>query len=168
MNNKEVLPRERKRHTVHPVSSTPSAVLSREGYPSLTRGYPIPGYPLSWPDWGVPIPGWGYPREGTLDQSLGYPPGKDMGPVEVSWDGDGVPPEKTCEQWKYYGIEMGYLPRCGQTNKLKLLPSPILRMQAVKIKASSRSRHFTSENKSEKDKRNTKLTKCSFWNHAES
>ena len=23
---------------------------------------------------------------------MGYPPGKDMGPAEVLWDGDGVPP----------------------------------------------------------------------------
>ena len=35
-----------------------------------------------------------------------------MGPVEV-WNGDGVPPG------------------CGQTNKLKLLPSLFLRMRAV-------------------------------------
>ena len=48
-----------------------------------------------------------------------------MGPVEVLWDGDGVPqkghgtsgsimgwrwgtPERIWDQWKYYGMEMGY------------------------------------------------------------
>ena len=36
----------------------------------------------------------------------GVPPRKDMGPVQVLWDGDGVPP-----------------PPPGWTNKLKLLPS---------------------------------------------
>ena len=31
-----------------------------------------------------------------------------MGPVEVLWDGDGSPsPERTCDQWKYYGMVMG-------------------------------------------------------------
>ena len=55
---------------------------------------------------------------------MGYPQ-KDMGPVEVLWDGDGIPPEghgtsgsimgwrwytprRTWDQWKYYGMEMGY------------------------------------------------------------
>ena len=54
------------------------------------------------------------------------PPGKDMGPLEVIWDGDGVPPERTWDQWKYYGKEMGVdkqTERYGQTNKQKLLPS---------------------------------------------
>ena len=40
----------------------------------------------------------------------GAPPRKDMGPVEALWDGDGVPPERTWDQWKYYGMEMGYPP----------------------------------------------------------
>ena len=43
--------------------------------PDLTRGYPVS------------------PQEGTWDQSLGTPP-KDMGPVEVLWDGNRVPPVK--------------------------------------------------------------------------
>ena len=46
----------------------------------------------------------GYPPKGTWEQS----PGKDMGPVEVLWDGDGLPLERTWDQFKYYGIEMGY------------------------------------------------------------
>ena len=61
-------------------------------------------------DWGT-LQDWDNPWEGTWDQLLGNPPpkghgasgsimewrwgtpsGKDMGPVEVLWDGDGVPP----------------------------------------------------------------------------
>ena len=38
------------------------------------------------------------PMEVSWDED-GVPPGKDMGPVEVLWDGDGVPP-----------------PLCGQTH----------------------------------------------------
>ena len=93
----------------------------------------------------VPCPFWGKgstpgspPQPG---QDGGYPrtghplaPRKDMGPVEVLWDRDGVPPWKghAWGQWKYYGMEMGYpSPGCGQTNKLKLWPSLIIRMRAV-------------------------------------
>ena len=71
------------------------------GTPSLAGGYPSLG--LGSPSWATL---WG----GTWDQSLGYPSGKDMGPVEVLWYGDGVPPPLP--------------PRCELTNKLKLLPSP--------------------------------------------
>ena len=28
--------------------------------------------------------------------------------MEVLWDGDGVPLEGTWDQWKYYGMEIGY------------------------------------------------------------
>ena len=46
---------------------------------------------LSWPE--------GYPR-------------KDMGSVEVLWNGGRLPlPERTWDQWKYYGMEIGYLPQ---------------------------------------------------------
>ena len=79
------------------------------GYPPAKVGNRGQGrYPPSWPGtshWGIPTPIL------TTDQSLGYPQ-KDMGLVEVLWDGDGVPPERTWDQWKYYGIEMGYLPGC--------------------------------------------------------
>ena len=44
---------------------------------------PGTGVPLTW-DWGTPCLVLGYPSpEGTLDQSLGYPCWKDVGPVEV-------------------------------------------------------------------------------------
>ena len=45
---------------------------------------------LAW-DWNT-LSCAGVPPEGTWDQSLGYPPGKDMGPVKALWVGDGVTP----------------------------------------------------------------------------
>ena len=70
------------------------------GYPILIclGRYPIPvgEYPIwtwpGWPDHSVP------PKGGTWSQPLGYPP------------------ERTLDYWKFYGIEMGYSPRCGQTD----------------------------------------------------
>ena len=48
-------------------------------------------------------------------------PRRDMGPVEVLWDGDGSPPARKhgTSGWKYYGMEIGYplQPLCGQTDK---------------------------------------------------
>ena len=52
-----------------------------------------------------------------------------MGPVEVLWDGHGVPPERIWDQWKYYGMDMGYTPRCEQTENITLI---VLRTRAVK------------------------------------
>ena len=79
--NKKVLLRERKRHTARRVGSTPSAVLSLGGGTQSLGG-----------------------RGGTISLAGGYSiPGKDMGPVEVLWDGDGVPPMWTDNQnWNYY------------------------------------------------------------------
>ena len=63
------------------------------GYPN-----PVPGgeYPQPAPDGGtLSSPGWGYPQEGTWNQwnyygmDMGTLLGKDMGPVELLWDGDG-------------------------------------------------------------------------------
>ena len=53
------------------------------------------GYP-NW-EWGTPIWEWGTLR-------------KDIGPVKVLWDGDRVPLERTWNQWRYYGMVMGYPP----------------------------------------------------------
>ena len=42
---------------------------------------------------------------GTPNQSLGYPPERDMGPVEVLWDRDGVHPREqtdTCENSTFH------------------------------------------------------------------
>ena len=50
--------------------------------PAWELGYTPPGTGVSPPGTGVSPPGTGVPPwEGTWDQSLGYPPGKDMGPV---------------------------------------------------------------------------------------
>ena len=73
--------------------------------------------------WSGSIMGW---RCGT--------PGKDIRPVEVLWDGDGVPPTKNMGPvevlWDLDGVPPPP-PTCGLTNKLKILPSLILRMRAI-------------------------------------
>ena len=114
------------------------------GYPStvLTSGYPVQGYSLARyrippsQDWGTPLArtglppsmagtrvhhkghgtrGWGTPRN-YMGPEAGVPPGKDLEPDtwERTWD------------WST-------TPRCKLTNKLKILPSPILRMRTVTI-----------------------------------
>ena len=79
-------------------------------HPDLVGEYPIPGgrYPVLW-----------YPPSGT-----GVHPGRDLGPVT------GVPPEGHGTSGSIMGCRWG-TPRCGLINKLKLLPSLILRTQAV-------------------------------------
>ena len=93
--NKKVLLRERKRHTARCVANTPYVVLT--GYPPGGSRYPPPG--------GVPGTPPRVPTRGGTQNPRGgggtwyTPPG---------WGGTRVPP----------------LPlRCGQTNKVKLLPS---------------------------------------------
>ena len=83
-------------------------------YPDLARGIPHPW--LGVPHTGIPHLGLGYPLEGTWDQSLGYPPGRNLGPVT------GVPQKGTCDQWKYYGMEMGY-PTSKQTDACENITS---------------------------------------------
>ena len=63
---------------------------------------------------------------------MGYPL-EDMEPVEVLWDGDDVPFQRTWNQWKYYGMEMGYpTPAQLWTDKqTENISFAILRMQAV-------------------------------------
>ena len=108
--NKTVLLHERKKHTSRRVASTRSTVLSEgvggggegtpgQGYPShlgLVTGVPhrndIGPVELLWDGDGNPHPCLG----------LGYPPGK--GPGTSHW---GTPPERTWDQWNYYGMEMG-------------------------------------------------------------
>ena len=128
--NKKVLLRKRKRHTARHVASTPYVVLT--GYPSQGRVPPI----LTWP--GGPYlvtPQQGTPRQGT--PLPGYPPGAGYPPwagYPPQLDLAGYPP------WlphgilgnvaKHYGIWVPPLP--ADVNRLKTLPSPILRMRAVK------------------------------------
>ena len=101
------------------------------------------GSPIqSWPSSGYPIQDrggtlilfWGTLPPTTRKDTrpvTGVPPGKDMGPMEVLWDGDGVTPclERTWDQWNYYRMVMGLTPPpgCGLTHKLKIFPSPFLR-----------------------------------------
>ena len=74
------------------------------GYPSPCPG---PGYPLA--RTGVPPSQDGYPPGRDLGPVTGVPPRKYMGPVKVLWDGGGVPPpERTWDQWKYYGMTNVY------------------------------------------------------------
>ena len=66
----------------------------------------------------------------VLDEGRGYP--------QYSGPGMGYPPVQTWEQGTSPTLTWdGVLPpppsRCGLTHKVKILPSPILRMRAVKI-----------------------------------
>ena len=150
--NKKVLLRERKRHTARRVVSTPSVVLTGYpppgGVPGPDRVPPPGGYPdldlTGYPPWGgtqsgtppggypdppggvpdrVPPPG-GYP---DLDLT-GSPPGGVPGPGP-DWvpprGGYPDPPHCLMAFWEMLQSIMGYgyPPRCGQTNKVKLLPS---------------------------------------------
>ena len=113
--NKTVLLRERKRHIPHCVGSTRPFALSGGilllggTHPVLAGDYPSPvlagrypvleyphlqlgfyclglGYPPSTRNWGTPPPGTGR----DLGPVIGVFPRKDIRPVEVLWDGDGV------------------------------------------------------------------------------
>ena len=119
-----------------PILTWPGGTLPLDG----GVGYPILGYPspLFWPGQGVPYPWAGgreYPILGTPSPILTWPPIQEWG---TPWKGNGTshwstPSQgpwtshwgtpRTWDQWKYYGMEMGY-PGCELTNKLKLLPSP--------------------------------------------
>ena len=80
--------------TLHPVLAgvVPHPILAGRDIPSC----PDRGYPILW-----------YPQEMTWGQSPGTPK-KDLGSVKLLWDGDGVPHERTWDQWKYYEMEIGY------------------------------------------------------------
>ena len=53
----------------------------------------------------------GYPLGRDLGPVTGVPIKKDMGPVEVLWHGDRIPPGKDMGPGKYYEMEMEY-PQC--------------------------------------------------------
>ena len=91
---------------------------------SLSRGYPIPSQGIPYPDlaggypsWAIRLPswlGWAGGGGGGLAHPwpLGYPilaGGRECYPrMGCPLLGTGVPPERTWDQWKYYGMEMGY------------------------------------------------------------
>ena len=77
------------RQTAHRVASAHSAVLSG-GVPEPDLASRVP-HPVLARTWIPPCLGLGY-----------TPPKRDLGPVT------GVPPERTWDQWKYCGMEMGY------------------------------------------------------------
>ena len=103
----------RKRRTARGITCPSVTCPGGGGYPSPSQGVPRPdlagGYPiLTWP--GDPIlswpggyqiltwPGGGTPGWVSPHLELGYP---HLGLVTV------IPSERTWDQWKYYGMEMG-------------------------------------------------------------
>ena len=66
-------------------------------------------------DWDTPPPGSEVPPRRHLGSVTGVTP----------------PPENTWDQWKYYGMEMGTPPRCGQTDNCENSTFPILPMRAA-------------------------------------
>ena len=91
--------------------SCPWLVLSGGGgepfpskeYPVQSRGYPIPRWLPQFQAGGIPVQGRGYPSPrqggcprvppGRICETTGVlQPRRDLGPMEVLWNGDGVPP----------------------------------------------------------------------------
>ena len=62
-----------------------------------------------------------------MGPEAGVSPVKDMGPEA------GIPPERTWDQrlGRDLGPETRVPPRCGQTDKVKTLPSPVLGMRPI-------------------------------------
>ena len=131
--NKKVLLHERKRHTARRIASTRYA--SGGGglpHPVMVGGDPIQswlgGYPIqSW--WGVPHPVMvGVPHPVMVGGTLGTP----SRPGQGGYHGSGVPP--TIHTWD--GVPPTHRPETGyppptSVDRLKILPSLILRMRAV-------------------------------------
>ena len=101
-------------------------MFSQQGvpHPCLGGTHPLPEGTLCLPARATPQKGpgtshWCTPQERTWDQSLGYP-----------W-------ERTCDQWKYYGMEMRLNPPPPQVwadKQTETITFPILRMRAVETK----------------------------------
>ena len=93
-----------------------------------TPSSPFWGVPRSSPGQGTPLSGtgWSTPWKGTSDQwnyygmEMGYPPRKDMGPVEVEvlWDGDRVPPKQTHTSKKITSCSTTYASHKNRTYSL--------------------------------------------------
>ena len=122
MSNKKVFLCERKRYSARRIASIASAVLSQE-VPILTwLGVPHPDLG------GVPSA-----RTGLPPARIGVPPRKNLGPVtwERTWDLD--TPGKDLRQvtWERTWDWGTPLPGCAWTNKVKTLPSLVLRTRAI-------------------------------------
>ena len=106
------------------------SILQQESPPAWTQeAYhpPCSKYFLCCPNWvppwqGTPLAGYP-PRQGT--PRAGYLPGWTWQGTPPSWTWQGTPPDCPMAFWEMLQIIMGYgyPPRCGQTNKVKLLPS---------------------------------------------
>ena len=99
------------------------------GTPSLAGGgYSIPDQGVGGPDLAGEYPILGR----DLGPVIGVPPGKDMGPVEVLWDGDGLPPQKGHGT---SGSIMGWrwATPMGVNWQTETITFPIFWMRAVKI-----------------------------------
>ena len=115
--HKKVLLRERKRHTARCVANPwqgGTYLGQGGGVPTLAREE---GY-LPWPGGGGTYLGW---EEGVSTLAGGGVPTLAGGISTYLGQGEWVP--------TLAGVPPP--PRCGQTNKLKLLPSPILGMRVV-------------------------------------
>ena len=85
------------------------------GGPVLDVGVPISslldgGYPILSLMWRYPIPF----QTGGIPKSIPHPDlGPDLDGSTPSCYSQGTPLEGTWDQWKYYGMEMGYIPPKG-------------------------------------------------------
>ena len=105
------------------------------------------GYPmLSWPGYILPL-NWCIPQKGPRTSYCGIPPRKDMGPVEVLWDGDRVPP-----------------PPWGWTDKqIENITFPILRMRAIINKAIIKNVHVGTQTEYAYDEFRIQFTLLKIW-----
>ena len=118
------LPHPRSRGVPHPRSGVVPQTHVQQVPHLRSGGVPRVYHPSSRPGWGT------LPPSQTLDGVLPLPrPEMGYPPPPLPRPEMGYPPPPLPRP------EMGYPPpsRCGLTHKVKILPSPILRMRAVKI-----------------------------------
>ena len=123
--NKKVLLHERKRHAaVYQVLTV--LFCPGEGGGGVLQSCPGLRYPSPVLVWGTP--GWVHPAwDRVPSPGTEVPSGRDLGPVA------GVPPDRTYNQWKYYGMEMGTPPPPGWPDKrTENITFPNLWMWAVR------------------------------------
>ena len=119
--NKKVLLHERKRHTDHGVSSTPSRVT--QGRVPLGKGTPLARSDRGYLRWGTPQPGlMGIPKVGYLPGQtwLGYPP-----PI---WTWPGYPPTGVDRQMNRH-VSKHNFPVVLRMRSVKMMASPLVHVQ---------------------------------------